>query len=234
MEVKKSYQADLERRRPVRFFLGLVVASALLLVALEYNFSPGTSIDEALLEDLDQDFEAMPARREEPTMIVEQVHREPAVAEKLNVVKETVEEKAAELAPTPQIETEGLVEEAVVQEETPEAMIPADAEGEVIHFRVVEEMPEFPGGMTAFMKWLTKNLKYPPEAKTQKQQGTVIVSFVVNTDGSFGNVKLVKPKHVLLDREVIRVISTMPAWKPGQDHGKPCRTLVCIPVEFKL
>ena len=100
--------------------------------------------------------------------------------------------------------------------------------------RFTEEMPEFPGGMVAFMKWLTQNLHYPPQAKQQKQQGTVVVSFVINADGSVSNARLVRPRHALLDREAMRVLRMMPAWKPGQDHGKPCRTLVCIPIEFKI
>ncbi len=60
------------------------------------------------------------------------------------------------------------------------------------------------------------------------------VSFVVNADGTVSNARLVKPKHVLLDREAMRVLRMMPDWKPGQDHGKPCRTLVCIPIVFQL
>lgn len=235
MEVKKSYQADLERRRPIRFLLGLVVAAALFFVALEYNFNYDESFDESLLEDIAQDLEALPARQPEPMMIVEQVRKEPVVAEKINVVKNAVEEKVAELSPTPQLETEGIVDDAVIEETTPEALTPADVSSDqVLHFRVVEEMPEFPGGMAAFMKWLTQNLHYPPAAKEQKQQGTVVVSFVVNADGTVSNARLVKPKHVLLDREAMRVLRMMPDWKPGQDHGKPCRTLVCIPIVFQL
>ena len=235
MEVKKSYQADLERRRPIRFLLGLVVAAALFFVALEYNINYDESFDESLLEDIAQDLEALPARQPEPMMIVEQVRKEPVVAEKINVVKNAVEEKAAELSPTPQLETEGIVDDAVIEETTPEALTPADVSSDqVLHFRVVEEMPEFPGGMAAFMKWLTQNLHYPPAAKEQKQQGTVVVSFVVNADGTVSNARLVKPKHVLLDREAMRVLRMMPDWKPGQDHGKPCRTLVCIPIVFQL
>lgn len=235
MEVKKSYQADLERRRPVRFLLGLVVAAALFFVALEYNFNYDDSFDESLLEDIAQDLEALPARQPEPMMIVEQVRKEPVVAEKINVVKNAADEKAAELSPTPQLETEGIVDDAVIEETTPEALTPADVSSDqVLHFRVVEEMPEFPGGMAAFMKWLTQNLHYPPAAKEQKQQGTVVVSFVVNADGTVSNARLVKPKHVLLDREAMRVLHMMPDWKPGQDHGKPCRTLVCIPIVFQL
>lgn len=109
MEVKKSYQADLERRRPIRFLLGLVVAAALFFVALEYNFNYDESFDESLLEDIAQDLEALPVRQPEPMMIVEQVRKEPVVAEKINVVKNAVEEKAAELSPTPQLETESAV-----------------------------------------------------------------------------------------------------------------------------
>jgi protein TonB len=84
------------------------------------------------------------------------------------------------------------------------------------------------------MKWLTRNLRYPPMAQRQRIEGKVVVSFIVNKDGSIANVKLEKSADPDLDREALRVIRMMPKWKPGIENNKPCRTMFAIPVVFKL
>ena len=234
MEVKKSYQADLERRRPIRFLLGLVVAAALFFVALEYNFNYDESFDESLLEDIAQDLEALPARQPEPMMIVEQVRKEPVVAEKINVVKNAVEEKAAELSPTPQLETEGIVDDAVIEETTPEALTPADVSSDqVLHFRVVEEMPEFPGGMEKLIQFIEENTHLPKCVTDGKVQGRSVIEMVVEKDGTLSDFKVVRSLHKDCDAEAIRVLKTMPKWKPGKVCGKPIRVKYTVPVQFK-
>lgn len=101
-------------------------------------------------------------------------------------------------------------------------------------FRIVEQMPEFPGGATAFIQWLTHQLRYPPAAMSKKIEGTVVVSFIVNTNGSIADLKLEKSINPLLDQEAIRVIRMMPKWKPGLQNNKPCRTMVAVPIVFHL
>ena len=125
---------------------------------------------------------------------------------------------------------------AHIEEQTTTALAPANAENadNPLNFQVVEEVPEFPGGPVEFMKWLTKNLTYPEHARQQKVQGTVVVTFIVNKDGTLANTQVVRSVNQFLDREALRVMRMMPNWKPGSDHGKPCRTLVCIPIVFKL
>ena len=103
-----------------------------------------------------------------------------------------------------------------------------------LNFQVVERLPEFPGGMVELMKWLTRTLKYPEFARQHKQQGRVMVSFIINKDGTIANPKIVQSVSAELDREALRVVRAMPAWKPGEDRGKPCRTLFCLPIVFKL
>jgi protein TonB len=98
----------------------------------------------------------------------------------------------------------------------------------------VEELPEFPGGASEFMKWLTKNLHYPAQAQQRKLQGKVVAQFIVNKDGSISNIELVKRVDPSLDNEALRVLRLMPRWKAGQQNEKPCRTQVCIPIVFKL
>ena len=84
------------------------------------------------------------------------------------------------------------------------------------------------------MKWLTRNLRYPNSAKQRKVQGRVVAQFIVNTDGSLSDISIVQPVESTLDREAMRVLRLMPKWKAGQQYGKPCRTMVCIPIVFKL
>ena len=102
------------------------------------------------------------------------------------------------------------------------------------NFQIVEQLPEFPGGMVEFMKWITKSLKYPPQAKNSKIQGEVVVSFIVDKEGNVSSIKIAKSVNPLLDREVLRVMHAMPKWKPGLMHNKPCMTMMAIPIVFSL
>lgn len=101
-------------------------------------------------------------------------------------------------------------------------------------FRIVEQLPEYPGGVVEFMKWLTKTLQYPPGAQRMKIQGTCVVQFIVNKDGSISDAKVKKSLNRLCDAEALRVINKMPNWKPGKMDGKPVRTQFVIPIVFKL
>jgi protein TonB len=105
-------------------------------------------------------------------------------------------------------------------------------EGEI--FEVVEQNPSFPGGDKALMEWLHKNLKYPQSAQENNIQGRVLVTFIVNKDGAIVEPEVVKSVHPQLDREALRVISTMPNWKPGSQRGKPVRVKYTVPVNFRL
>jgi len=118
--------------------------------------------------------------------------------------------------------------------EDPDQPTVLDMENNPLNFRVVEELPEFPGGASEFMKWLTKNLRYPAQAQQRKLQGKVVAQFIVNKDGSISNIELVKRVDPSLDNEALRVLRLMPRWKAGQQNEKPCRTQVCIPIVFKL
>ena len=109
-----------------------------------------------------------------------------------------------------------------------------EASDEVPVFQVVEEMPEFPGGMGECLKFLGKNIKYPVEAQKAGVQGKVIVQFVVEKDGNIANPKVVRSIDPDLDGEAIRVISIMPKWKPGMQKGQPVRVKYTVPVTFRL
>ena len=101
-------------------------------------------------------------------------------------------------------------------------------------FQVVEDQPEFPGGMEGLMKHLSKEIKYPKEAQEKGTQGRVIVQFVVRKDGSITDAKIMKPVDPLLDAEALRVVSEMPNWIPGKQRGEAVNVRFTLPVTFRL
>ncbi len=101
-------------------------------------------------------------------------------------------------------------------------------------FVFVEEYPEFPNGEENLYKYLGSNIKYPHDALENGIQGTVVVKFVVEKDGSISNVKAVRKIGGGCDEEAVRVVKRMPRWKPGKQSGKPVRTEFTLPIQFKL
>ena len=101
-------------------------------------------------------------------------------------------------------------------------------------FDVVEQMPSFPGGPSALMEWLSNNVKYPVVAQENGVQGRVVVSFVVERDGSITDVKVVRGVDPSLDKEASRVVRAMPRWIPGMQNGSAVRVKYNVPVAFRL
>ena len=98
----------------------------------------------------------------------------------------------------------------------------------------VEQMPEFPGGMSAMIDFLQTNLKYPEDAIKQKVGGRVMVMFVVETDGSLSNVRVARKVFPSLDAEAVRVVKAMPKWKPGKEKDRPVRVNFTLPVVVNI
>lgn len=131
-------------------------------------------------------------------------------------------------------QTEDAKEE-VVATVSPEAKeAPADSTAKEEVFMVAEQMPEFPGGMKELLKFLQDNLKYPENAMKNNVQGRVIVQFVVEKDGTLTEFKVARSVDPDLDAEALRVLQTMPKWKPGMQRGKIVRVKFTVPVSFKL
>ena len=233
MEIKKSAKVDLDGRRGKDFFLGVVLVLALLFVALEYDWtSNDDEYDYEALENIvkELDLEALKEEERIP-LIKEPVRERPQSAEKLNVVEDDPQEELKDEIPPAETDVEVKTVDEVEDLEQPTVL---DMENNPLNFRVVEELPEFPGGASEFMKWLTKNLRYPVQAQQRKLQGKVVAQFIVNKDGTISNIELVKRVDPSLDNEALRVLRLMPRWKAGQQNEKPCRTQVCIPIVFKL
>jgi TonB family protein len=101
-------------------------------------------------------------------------------------------------------------------------------------FDVVEQMPEYPGGSMAMFEYLSKSIKYPKEAEEAQKEGRVIVTFIVNKDGSINDARVVKSVDPALDTEALRVINGMPNWTPGRQNGKVVNVKYTIPISFRL
>ena len=101
-------------------------------------------------------------------------------------------------------------------------------------YDVVEEMPTYPGGMSALMAFVQKNFKYPKEVEEEGIQGRIVCTLVINEDGSVSDVKVVKPVHPLFDAESIRVMESMPKWNPGRHKGKAVKVKYTIPMTMCL
>lgn len=226
MEIKKSPKADLEGKRGSWLLVGYVVVLALMFVAFEWTqrdvkVSTDTGVTDLVFEE-----EIIPITQQEEIKAPPPPEA-PSVAEVLNIVEDDAQVEETAIATTE--ETGKAVEvkyvPVQVEEEDPE---------ENVIFQVVENMPEFPGGMGALMQFLGKNIKYPAIAQENGVQGRVIVQFVVNKDGSIVDPVVVRSVDPYLDKEALRVIRTMPKWKPGMQRGKPVRVKYTVPVTFKL
>jgi len=227
MEIKKSEKADLERGKSTSLLIGFVMALAVMFVALEWT-QREVEDDSDLYAVVDIHMEDMMV----PITMPEKktVPPPPAAVSKAEII-EIVEDDAdieedIMVSPEDNVEWVDIDNDVdIIVEEEPE-------EPEV--FMVVEDMPEFPGGTAALMQYLQKNIKYPSICRENNIQGRVLVTFIVNKDGAVVEPEVVKSVNPSLDKEALRVISTMPKWKPGSQRGKPVRVKYTVPVNFRL
>lgn len=220
----------MEQQRTQRFLLGLIVVLAFAFVALEWNSSDSgwTFFEDD--DELEAEMELSPLKRDQdeiPMMLPQEQKVEKPESEQLRLVDEEVELPQEALQEPEEIPDP----EKMSEEENPEVV---DMYDEPVDIRVVEDLPQFPGGAAEFMKWLTKNLKYPSIAQQQKVKGKVVAQFIVNKDGTVSNLEVVEHLNSVCDQEVLRVLRLMPKWQAGVMNAKPCRTKVCIPVVFNF
>jgi protein TonB len=225
MQVKKSEKASLEKDKLIYALMGLVFVLSLVYVALEWTEREVTKYEVTDTEFLfEEEVEIQQTSQETPPPPPPPAVQE---VEVLNVVEDNVETESIE------VNTEDDKEQEVVIAAPVEA--PVEEEEEEVVFVVVESMPEFPGGQQALFKYLSENVKYPVIAQENGIQGRVICQFVVNKDGSIVDVEVVRSGgDPSLDKEAVRVIKSMPKWKPGKQRGKAVRVKYTVPVNFKL
>lgn len=227
MELKKNPKADLEKRRGLYLEIGLVVALVAALVAFNVK-SYDREVKDAIERDAVQEPEEIiiqtdvqepppppPPEQPEVTTVLEVVADDKEITNELQVNAEVTDDtKNIEITPVVVEQEEEVVEEQI--------------------FTVVENDPEFPGGMEALYKYLAQNIKYPQLARDNNITGRVYVTFVVEKDGSIANPKVLRDIGGGCGQEAIRVVKSMPKWTPGKQRGKAVRVQFNLPVNFSL
>ena len=227
MEVKKSPKADLENKKTSNLLVGVILTLAVLFIGFEWSEREVKVVTDSGITEIVFEEEMIPITEQEPPKQAPPPPEAPKMEEIIEIVEDDadVEESTIEASDdiTAAVEVKYTAVE-VEEEEVEEQQI----------FQVVEEMPEFPGGMGDCMKFLGKNIKYPQISQENGVQGRVIVQFVVNQDGSIVDPQVVRGVDPYLDKEALRVISMMPKWKPGKQRGKAVRVKFTVPVMFRL
>ncbi len=227
MELKKSPKADLENKRNIFLQLGLVIALGITLFAFEWT----TKVDQASslgsMAEQEVEDEIIPITRQEEVK-PPPPPPPPKVVEVLTIVDDDTE-----------INDELEIEDSEADEHTVVDVAPVikqekEEEEEAQVFFIVEEMPEFPGGELALRKFIATSIKYPVIAQENGIQGKVYVNFVVDKDGSITNAKVARGVDPSLDKEALRVVNSLPKWKPGKQRGKAVKVSYTVPINFVL
>lgn len=225
MEEKKSPKANLENKKLMFTQIGLILSLLIAWLAFEHKSYDKREIDPSLLrqtEVLDEEMVEITKQEEQKPQPVEV----PKQTTQLEIVQDDVETE--DLNINAEVEQNEVIEEYVAPEIEEEEVV----EQEI--FQIVEEMPSFPGGEQKLLEYVAKNTKYPQIARESGIQGRVFIGFVVETDGSISNVKVLRGIGGGCDEEAVRVIKSLPKWKPGKQRGKAVRVSYQIPVMFKL
>ena len=225
MEEKKSPKANLENKKLMFMQIGMIISLFIVWMAFEHKSYDKREIDASLLrqtETLDEEMVEITKQEEQKPQPVEV----PKQTTQLEIVEDDVETEDINI--NAEVEQNEVIEEYVAPEVVEEEVV----EQEI--FQIVEEMPAFPGGEKALLEYVAKNIKYPQIARETGIQGRVFVGFVVEPDGSVSNVKILRGIGGGCDEEAMRVIKSLPKWKPGKQRGKAVRVSYQIPVFFKL
>jgi len=221
METKKNKKFDLEPKRKIFFFYGLIISMLVVLFAFNnakevesYDLST-TTLNPSDVEDI-----YLP-----PSTSIPKPPPPPPPIKIFNTI--VIVENTSEL-PEPDftfLEPDAPIPEPIrIVEKEPE---------DVIQF-FPEQLPTFPGGMQSLNSWLSRNIKYPDTAAKIGVSGRVYLNFIVDKDGSISNVTVIRSPDKLLEEEATRLIASMPKWKPGLQNGKPVRVSYNIFVTFQL
>jgi protein TonB len=223
METRKTKRADLEKKRPVFLQLGLILALGAALAAFEWKTPDIGNIDlpERIVFEPDPGFiQIVREKKELPkpvnTTLIKSV--------------DDIRDDIPDLDITVEIDPDAKLPPFVAP--VPLADEPDDNKDEP--FVVVEDMPEFPGGHSALMKYLATNIVYPKQAREAGIKGTVYVTFVIEPDGSVSSVVSLRGVPGGCTEEAERVVKSMPDWEPGKQRGKAVRVRLNLPVKFNL
>lgn len=205
--------------------IGMIISLLVAWLAFEHKSYDKREIDPSLLNRevvVEEEMVEITKQEEQKPQPVEM----PKQTTQLEIVQDDVEVEDIEI--NAEMDQNEVMEEYVAPEIVEEEVV----EQEV--FTIVEEMPGYPGGDAKMYEYLGKNIKYPQIARESSIQGRVFVNFVVEPDGSVTNVKVLRGIGGGCDEEAMRVVKSMPKWKPGKQRGKAVRVSYTLPVVFKL
>ncbi len=221
MKTKKSKTANMENYKGTFCQMGFILALSLLFIAFEYSSADIADHEVASATETFVEVDYVPITRPPkaklpppPTLVLDKIIIDPfneVPSEDISII----------------FEPEDFVPDIVD--------IPEDEEidPDIIWVRP-EKMPEFPGGVSAMMKYLSKNVVYPEAPQRMGVQGRVFVQFVVNKNGQIVDVKILKGVNRDLDAEALRVVQNMPKWQPGYQGGNAVNVSYNLPINFKL
>ncbi len=225
METKKSFRADLERRKSLFFNLGLVLALSATLFAFEWKKTE-KEVKIITSGSEDTDIELVPSTPPQkdlpkantviiPTTIFKIINGETTFDITEGFEIDVPDDYGSLTNIGPEVETN-------VGDITDEVKIAVDFDA------------EFPGGNDALTKYITENISYPSDEYKMGMEGTVYLSFVVEKNGSISNISILRSVSSNFDNEAIKMVKSMPKWKPASDHGKLARQKFTMPIKFVL
>jgi len=226
MEVKKSKKAELENKRGLFLQIGLVLTLGIVFLAFEWRVDTVKADVLDILEEIQLEDEIIPITTTDPIKPPPPPPPAPKIDDVIIIV-DNDEEDDEDLVIE---DSEANVDEAVRIQVYEDIEID---DGEKI-FVIAEDMPEFPGGDVALIRWISKMIKYPMIAQENGITGRVYLNFVVNKQGGIENVKVIRGVDPSLDKEAIRVIKKMPKWIPGKQRGKAVNVSYSVPINFQL
>jgi len=218
----KSDKANLEKKRGLFFQIGLIIAFSILLFAFEWGSDIGKANSGYQLAGIDLETEMTPiTRQKELKPPPPKQFKEFKIVENDVIIEKPLVIELIEIDPG-----EGYF--------VPEMINPVEIDDEPKIWAITEEEPVFPGGLKGLQYYLAKNTKYPNQAIENDMQGKVYVRFVINEKGEVENAHIVRPVYPILDKEALKVVNSLPDWKPGKQGGKAVKVWFTVPIVFVL
>jgi protein TonB len=223
MDAKKNPQVNLENKKLIFRQIGAIIVLSLVFFAFEYKTNDINTNGSIQRDFINSPVEEIPAITAQPKIIPPPP---PPVTRIQTIDNSTIEtpnfQIDASINPMEELPTSisKMNEEALIDDHTP--------------IIAPEIMPEFPGGLEALLNYLSRNIRYPTEARQQGIQGRVYLSFVIEKNGSVSTIEILRGIGGGCDEEAIRVVEKMPNWNPGKQNGRPVRVIYNLPVRFSL
>ncbi len=224
MKTKKSDKANLENKRGIFFIVGLIISAGMVFLAFEWE----------------SEYQPVLVKKNVITDIIEYDYVPLVVEKKPEIHKRMVEPPIIEIVGN-EVEVPDNVEfapseigEEPIDFNLPLLTLPDEPDHSNEVLITAEQMPEFPGGELALRKYLADAVNYPVIAQENGIQGKVYISFVINEKGGIEDVALLRGVDISLDNEALRVVRSLPRWKPGKQGGKTVKVRYSVPILFEL